>query len=69
VYDQTGAFAKGWDFFTASHTFIVNTDDLNLPVSFGELALSFENSGRGYAYAVYSAEARFSVGINHACLN
>jgi len=69
MYDEAGVLQKGWDFFTSSHVLFVNTDDLNLPDSFGLLDLSFEHSGRGYAYAVYSAEGRYSVGMNWACLD
>ena len=69
IYDEAGVAVKAWDFFTTSHTFSVNTNDLNLPVNFGLLDLSFEHSGRGYAYAVYSAEGRYSVGMNDACLD
>lgn len=34
----------------------------------GTLLLDFSTSGGGYAFAKYSAEGKFSVGVNSACL-
>ena len=69
IYDQAGKLQAAFDFFTKSSTIFVNTDDLNLPVAFGQVKMSFDASNGGYVYAVYSAEARFSVGMNSACID
>ena len=69
IYDQAGTYYSTISFHSSVHAIHLRTDDLNLPISFGQILMSFVNSGGGYAYATYSAEGRYSVGMNSACIN
>lgn len=69
VYGEDGNYYAGFNFFTNSPTVYFNTDDLALPIAFGTIVFSFDHSNGGFVYAEYSAEGKFSVGMNGSCLD
>jgi hypothetical protein len=64
---EDGGTLAATDVFTDLLVLKLSASDFTA-LDFGTLLLDFSNSGGGYAYAKYSAEDKFSVGLNSACL-
>jgi len=68
VFGEDGAVFSTIDLFTTNNSVVLSTDDLMLPVDFGTIVADFRNASGGLLIAEYSAEGKFSVGMNSACL-
>jgi hypothetical protein len=64
---EDGAIGPQIDVYTDDFLVQLTAADLS-PFGAGNLTFDFTNASGGFVSAVYSAEGRFSVGINGACL-
>ena len=66
VRNEQGAPAGTIDVYSSLQSFELKTEDIT-DLTFGSLFFDFSNSLGGTAYAEYSAEGRFSVGVSSQC--
>lgn len=67
VIGEDGSLFPSTDVFTNRNALTLSSEDFTT-LSFGTLVFDFANSSGGAVYAEYSAQGRFSVGLNSACL-
>lgn len=66
TYAEDGTLLDERDLFTDAQAFELSAGVFTTE-SFGTLVFDFSNSGGGVVYGEYSADGRFSVGLNGAC--
>lgn len=64
--DETGASFTATEVFTTLNALSLRASDLT-SLAFGTFVFDLSNAGGGLVYAEYSADGRFSAGLNGAC--
>ena len=63
---EDGAVFPSTDVYSSDFSFVLHSDDFT-SLHFGSLLFDFSSSNGGAVYGEYSAEGKFSVGLNSAC--